>query len=152
MLEPFVKELGDVREELGREKESRERAEERVEELEAELAALREARESPETVEEEPEGARGAPVRHRRPSDGNLAPVVEVLAVVGPQDPNDVARDTARDLPGLAGELAALKGDAAHWLTSSEYEALKHRLEDAHATVEASLIEARRRVRMNEGR
>jgi len=52
---------------------------------------------------------------------------------MGPQDPNDVSRDIARDLTGIAGELAALKGDAARWLTSSEYAALKHRLEDAHA-------------------
>jgi hypothetical protein len=29
----------------------------------------------------------------------------------------DVARDAARDLSGLAEELAALKGDATHWLT-----------------------------------
>jgi len=40
MLEPFVRELGDVREELGRERERRERAE-------AELQALRQERESP---------------------------------------------------------------------------------------------------------
>ncbi len=40
MLEPFVRELGEVREELGRERERRERAE-------AELTKLREARESP---------------------------------------------------------------------------------------------------------
>ena len=33
-----------------------------------------------------------------------------------------------------------------------EYATLKHRLENAHAAVEAALIEARRRVRMNEGR
>jgi hypothetical protein len=71
---------------------------------------------------------------------------------VGPQDPKDVARDTARDLSGLAGELAALKADAHHWLTDPEYAALRHRLEDAHATVEAALVEARRRVRMNEER
>jgi excisionase family DNA binding protein len=45
MLEPFVRELGEVREELGREKERRERAEERIEELESRL----EARESPES-------------------------------------------------------------------------------------------------------
>ena len=31
---------------------------------------------------------------------------------MGPQDPKDVTRDTARDLSGLAGELAALKADA----------------------------------------
>ena len=40
---------------------------------------------------------------------------------MGPQDPKDVARDTARDLSGLAGELAALKAGAHHWLTSPEY-------------------------------
>jgi hypothetical protein len=71
---------------------------------------------------------------------------------MGPQDPNDVARDTARDLSGLAGELAALKADARHWLTDPEYAVLHLRLEDAHAAVEAALVEARRRVRLNEGR
>jgi len=39
---------------------------------------------------------------------------------MGPQDPNDFARDTARDLSGLVGELAALKADATHWLTGPE--------------------------------
>jgi hypothetical protein len=58
-------------------------------------------------------------------------------------------RDTARDLSGLAGELAALKADARHWLTSPEYAVLHLRLENAHAAVEAALVEARRRVRMN---
>jgi hypothetical protein len=71
---------------------------------------------------------------------------------MGPQDPKDVARDTARDLSGLAGELVALKADAYHWLTGPEYAALKHRLEDAHAAVEAALVEARRKVRLNEER
>jgi hypothetical protein len=71
---------------------------------------------------------------------------------MGPQDPNDVARDTARDLSGLAGELAALKADARHWLTDPEYAVLHLRLEDGHAAVEAALVEARRRVRLNEGR
>ena len=69
---------------------------------------------------------------------------------MGPQDPKDVARDTARDLSGMAGELAALKADAHHWLTGPEYTVLRLRLENAHAGVEAALIEARRRVRMNE--
>jgi hypothetical protein len=45
-----------------------------------------------------------------------------------------------------------LKGDATHWLTGPEYATLKHRLEDAHAAIEAALIGARRRVRLNEGR
>jgi hypothetical protein len=70
---------------------------------------------------------------------------------VGPKDPKDVARDVARDLSGMAGELVALKGDAAHWLREPEYAVLLLRLENAHAAVEAALIEARRRVRLNEG-
>ena len=70
---------------------------------------------------------------------------------MGPQEPKDVVRDTARDLSGMVGELAALKEDATHWLTDPEYEVLRHRLEAAHAEAEAALVEARRRVRMNEG-
>jgi len=66
---------------------------------------------------------------------------------VGPQDSKDVTRDTARDLSALVGELAALKGDATHWLTDLEYEVLRYRLETAHAAAQAALVEARRRVR-----
>jgi hypothetical protein len=69
---------------------------------------------------------------------------------VEPQDPNEVTRNTARDLTGMAGELAALEADARHWLTNPEYASLHLRLENAHAAVEAALVEARRRVRMNE--
>ena len=69
---------------------------------------------------------------------------------MGPQDPKDVTRGTARDLSGLVGELAALKGDASHWLTDPEYSTLRFRLEAAHAAAEAALVEARRRVRLNE--
>jgi hypothetical protein len=68
---------------------------------------------------------------------------------MGPQDPKDVTRDTARDLSGLPGELAALKAEAHYWLTDPQYAALRHRLEAAHAAAEA-LVEARRRVRLNE--
>jgi hypothetical protein len=50
----------------------------------------------------------------------------------------------------MAGELAALKADARHWLTDPEYASLHLRLENAYAAVEAALVEARRRVRMNE--
>ena len=46
--------------------------------------------------------------------------------------------------------MAALKADAHYWLTDSEYAALRHRLEAAHAAAEAALVEARRRVRLNE--
>jgi hypothetical protein len=70
---------------------------------------------------------------------------------MGPQDPKDVTRDQARDLSGLVGELAALKGDAYHWLTDPEYAALRHRLEASHAAAEASLVAARRRVRLYKG-
>ena len=51
----------------------------------------------------------------------------------------------------MAGELAALKADARHWLTDPEHADLHLRLGNAHAAVEAALIEARRRVRLNEG-
>jgi hypothetical protein len=71
---------------------------------------------------------------------------------MGPQDPKDVTRDMARDLTALVGGIAALKGDANYGLESPEYATLKHRLGNAHAAVEAALIEARRRVRMIEGR
>ena len=49
----------------------------------------------------------------------------------------------------MAGELAALKADARHWLTSPAYAVLHLRLENAHAAVEAALVEARRKVRLN---
>ena len=42
-----------------------------------------------------------------------------------------------------------MKGDATHWLTDPEYAALRHRLE---AAVEAALVEARPRGRLNEER
>ena len=61
---------------------------------------------------------------------------------MGPQDPKDVTRETARDLSGLVGELAALMADATHWLTDPEYAVLRHRLEAAHAAAEAALVEA----------
>ena len=71
---------------------------------------------------------------------------------MGPPDPKDEARDVVRDLSDLVGKLASLKGDATHWLTDPEYATLRHRLEAAHAAAEAALVEARRRVRWNEGR
>jgi hypothetical protein len=57
LLRPFVSELGEIREELGAERVRRQMAEERTAALEVELEALREARESPQTVEEEPDKA-----------------------------------------------------------------------------------------------
>ena len=71
---------------------------------------------------------------------------------MGPQHPRDVAREAARDLSGIVGELATLKADASQWLTGPEYEALRLRLEIAHAAVEAAVVEARRQVRLDERR
>src|SRR5829696_1058069 len=62
LLRPFVSELGEVREELGAERARRQMAEQRAAALEAELEASREPRESPQTVEEEPERAEPRPV------------------------------------------------------------------------------------------
>jgi hypothetical protein len=62
---------------------------------------------------------------------------------VGPQHQKDVARNAARDLTGIVGELAALKGDAAQLLTGPKYEALRLRLEIAHAAAEAAAVETR---------
>jgi len=58
----------------------------------------------------------------------------------------------ARDLADIAARLGALKGDADSWLTHERYDALKHRLKYAHAAVGAAAVEARRTLRLNEGR
>ena len=70
---------------------------------------------------------------------------------MGPPDPEETTRIVARDLPDVARELASLNG-MARSLKGAEYATLRFRMEAAHAAVEAALIEARRRVRMNEGR
>jgi hypothetical protein len=69
-----------------------------------------------------------------------------------PRDHRDVAQEIARDLADIAAHLASLKGEANPWLRDPNYDTLKHRLENAHAEVEAAAVEARRRVRLNEGR
>src|SRR3712207_2479329 len=55
-----------------------------------------------------------------------------------PPDARDAAQDLARELADLAAQLASLKGEANVWLSDERYDALRHRLEDAHASVEAS--------------
>ncbi len=75
MLEPFVKELGDVREELGRERERREQLQHERDELRRELDALKEARGSPESPgpTETPPDAPAAPQKGvQRPQGGPL--------------------------------------------------------------------------------
>jgi hypothetical protein len=69
-----------------------------------------------------------------------------------PRDSKHAAQDLARELADIAGQLASLRGEANGWLHDPDYDTLKHRLENAHAAVEAAAVEARRRVRLNEGR
>jgi hypothetical protein len=69
-----------------------------------------------------------------------------------PRDHTDAAQDMARDLADIAGQLASLKGEARAWLRDPNYDTLKLRLEVAHSAAEAAAVEARRRVRLNEGR
>ena len=63
-----------------------------------------------------------------------------------------MAKGLARDLADIAAQLATFRGEANAYLGHPGYDALRHRLEIAHATVEAAAVEARRRVRLNEGR
>ena len=69
-----------------------------------------------------------------------------------PRDDRDVAQDTARDLAEIPAHIGHLKGDANAYLTDPNYSTLRLRLDNAHAAVEAAMVEARRRVRLNEGR
>jgi hypothetical protein len=68
------------------------------------------------------------------------------------RDDTDVAKDITRDLADIAAGISSLKGEAMNWIGDPRYGALRLRLENAHAAVEAAMVEARRRVRLNEGR
>jgi hypothetical protein len=69
-----------------------------------------------------------------------------------PRDDTDAVKDLARDLAEVAAQIATFKGEANAYLSDPTYNALRHRLEIAHAAVEAAAVEARRRVWLNEGR
>jgi hypothetical protein len=69
-----------------------------------------------------------------------------------PRDERDAAKDIARDLAEIATHIGQLKGEANAYLSDPNYDRLKLRLENALSAVEAAAIEARRRVRLNEGR
>jgi hypothetical protein len=62
------------------------------------------------------------------------------------------AQELARDLAEIAVHIGHLQGDANAYLTDLNYSTLRLRLENAQAAVEATMVEARRRVRLNEGR
>ena len=68
-----------------------------------------------------------------------------------PRDDKDAAQDIARDLAEIASHIAQLKGEARASLRDPNYNTLKLRLEAAHSALEAAGIEAKRRVRLNEG-
>ena len=67
-----------------------------------------------------------------------------------PRDDTDAARDIARELADIAHHFSALKGEVNVYLSDPTYATLRLRLENA--PVEAVALEARRRVRLNEGR
>jgi hypothetical protein len=69
-----------------------------------------------------------------------------------PRDHTDAVRDMARDLAEVAHQISTFKGEANAYLNDPTYNALRLRLEMAHSAVEAAAVEARRRVRLNEGR
>jgi hypothetical protein len=69
-----------------------------------------------------------------------------------PRDDTDAVQDIARDLAEVAAQISTFKGEANAYLSDPSYNALRLRLELAHAAVEAAAVEARRRVRLNEGR
>ena len=69
-----------------------------------------------------------------------------------PRDDTDAAQDLARDLADVAHQISALKGEADSYLSDPNYDTLRLRFDNAHAAVEAAGMEARRRVRLNEGR
>jgi hypothetical protein len=69
-----------------------------------------------------------------------------------PRDDTDAVKDIARDLADIAHQIATFKGEANAYLRDPNYGTLRLRLENAHAAVKAAPVEARRRVRLNEGR
>jgi hypothetical protein len=69
-----------------------------------------------------------------------------------PRDDTDAVQDIARDLAEVAHQISTFKGEANAYLSDPNYDALRLRLEMAQAAVEAAMVEARRRVRLNEGR
>ena len=68
------------------------------------------------------------------------------------RDDTDAVKDIARDLADVSAQISTFKGEANAYPSDPTHNALRLRLEIAHAAVEAATVEARRRVRLNEGR
>jgi hypothetical protein len=62
------------------------------------------------------------------------------------------AQELACDLAEIAAHIGHLQSDANAYLTDLNYSTLRLRLELADAAVEAAMVEARRKVRLNGGR
>ena len=77
-------------------------------------------------------------------------------ATTRPAAPSNMARNPTKttnpDLTEVAQQISTFKGEANASLGDPNNDALRLRLEMAHAAVEAAAVEARRRVRLNEGR
>jgi hypothetical protein len=69
-----------------------------------------------------------------------------------PRDDKNAAQDRVRALAEMAEQLASLIGEARAWLSEPNYDTLKLRLVSTHSAFEAVVVEARRRVRLNEDR
>ena len=71
-----------------------------------------------------------------------------------PRDDTDAVRDIARDLAEVGHPDGHPQGEATAYLSDPPYTALRLRLENAHAAVEAAMVEVRMRsrARLNEGR
>jgi hypothetical protein len=69
-----------------------------------------------------------------------------------PRDDTDAIKDIACDLADIAHQIPSFKGEDNAYLPDPNYGILRHGLENAHAAVEAATVEARRQVRLNEGR
>ena len=69
-----------------------------------------------------------------------------------PRDDTDAVRDIARDLAEVAAQLATSEGDASAYLGDPGYDALRRRLEIAHAAVKAAAAEPVLRARVPKGR
>ncbi len=69
-----------------------------------------------------------------------------------PRNDTDAVQDIARDLAEVAAQISTFKGEANAYLSDPTYNALRLRLENAHAVVEAAAVETRRRVCLHQGR
>jgi hypothetical protein len=69
-----------------------------------------------------------------------------------PRDDRDATQNIARDLAEKASHIGQLRGEANACLSDPNYDRLKLKLESALSAVEAAAtMEAKRRVRLNEG-